>query len=322
VRARPVYKPAMGETTRRTFVQSAALLPAASALAAEPTAGAAKPVIVDCHVHCFDGPRSERFPYHARAPYRPEPRLTPELLLSCMDGAGVDFGVVVHPEPYQDDHRYLEHCLEAGNKHGKDGGRDRFVGVAHYFADRPGWKQALPLLVRHQRVRALRVHAYAPERLPPFGPQLRTMWKAAADLGLIMQIHFEPHYAAGFAPLIEEFKGTPVLIDNLGRPLFATAEEYAQVMRWAQLPHVHMKLSAVPNPNEYPFRDVRPMVKQLLAAFGPERLVWGGAFGPGATPESYRAGREAIRQHFAHLDAPAQAAILGGTAMRLFRFNG
>jgi predicted TIM-barrel fold metal-dependent hydrolase len=306
----------MGETTRRTFVQTAALLPAASALGAE-AKGEKRDVIVDCHVHCFDGAKSERFPFHARAPYRPEPRLPPEQLLACMDGAGVEYGVVVHPEPYQDDHRYLEHCLEAGKKNG----RDRFVGVAHFFADRPAWKSALPLLVRHQRIRALRVHAYAPERLPPFGPQLRAMWKAAADLGLVMQIHFEPHYAAGFAPLIEEFKSTPVLIDNLGRPLFATADEYAQVLRWARLPHVHMKLSALPNPNEYPFRDVRPVVEQLLSAFGPERLVWGGAFGAGATPESYRAGREAIRQHFAHLNAPAQAAILGGTAMRLFRFG-
>jgi predicted TIM-barrel fold metal-dependent hydrolase len=309
----------MGDTTRRAFVQSATLLPAASALAAE---SPAKPAIVDCHVHCFDGPKSERFPFHAKAPYRPEPRLTPEQLLTCMDGAGVDYGVVVHPEPYQDDHRYLEHCLDAGKAgSGKAGAKDRFVGVAHFFADRPVWKTALPQLVQRRRIRALRVHAYAPERLPPFGPQLRAMWKAAADLGLIMQIHFEPHYAAGFAPLIEEFKSTPVLIDNLGRPLFATAEEYALVLRWARLPHVHMKLSALPNPGEYPFRDVRPLVTQLVAAFGPERLVWGGAFGPGATAESYRAGREAIRQHVAHLDAAAQAAILGGTALRLFRFD-
>ena len=39
---------------------------------------------------------------------------TPEHLLACMDGGGVDYAIVVHPEPYQDDHRYLEHCLEVG----------------------------------------------------------------------------------------------------------------------------------------------------------------------------------------------------------------
>ncbi len=31
-----------------------------------------------------------------------------------MTEGGVDHAVVVHPEPYQDDHRYLEHCLAVG----------------------------------------------------------------------------------------------------------------------------------------------------------------------------------------------------------------
>ena len=54
------------------------------------------------------------------APYRPKASATPEHLIRCMDGTGVDFAVVVHPEPYQDDHRYLEHCLDAGGERLKD----------------------------------------------------------------------------------------------------------------------------------------------------------------------------------------------------------
>jgi L-fuconolactonase len=111
-----------------------------------------------------------------------------------------------------------------------------------------------------------------------------------------------------------------VLIDNLGRPLLATTDEFAAVLRWARFPNVHMKLSGLPNPDEYPFRPVRPFIDQILAAFGPDRVVWGGAFAPGATAQSYAASRDAIRAHFSHLDAGAQAAILGGTAARLFGF--
>jgi len=62
---------------------------------------------VDTHLHCFAGKEDPRFPYHARGPYQPDVPATSEHLLKCMDGAGVDFAVVVHPEPYQDDHRYL-----------------------------------------------------------------------------------------------------------------------------------------------------------------------------------------------------------------------
>src|SRR4051794_15604985 len=66
---------------------------------------------VDAHLHCFAGKNDARFPYHPRGPYGPEQAATPEHLLACMQPANVDYAVVVHPEPYQDDHRYLEHCL-------------------------------------------------------------------------------------------------------------------------------------------------------------------------------------------------------------------
>jgi hypothetical protein len=31
-----------------------------------------------------------------------------------------------------------------------------------------------------------------------------------------VQLHFEPRYARGFQPLIEEFRSTVVIIDHLG----------------------------------------------------------------------------------------------------------
>ena len=281
---------------------------------AEASAKSSTP-IVDCHIHCFDGRASTRFPYSAHAPYRPEKALPPEQALACMDGANVDFGVFVHPETYQEDHRWFDHCLDVANAK-----KLRWKGTCLLFAERPGWKDELSRLAKRGNLAAFRVHAYVPERLPPFGPGLRALWKAGADLGLMAQIHFEPHYAAGFAPLIEEFGKTPVIIDNLGRPLLATTEEWKAVLAWAKFPHVYMKLSALPNPDEYPFRPVQPFVDQILAAFGPERVIWGGAFGASSTPASYAAGREAIRSHFAHLPATTQAAILGGTAARLFGF--
>jgi predicted TIM-barrel fold metal-dependent hydrolase len=282
-------------------------------------AGSARAPMVDCHVHCFDGRASKRYPYHARAPYRPEAAATPETALACMEAAGVEHGVFVHPEVYQEDHRYYDHCLDVANAGRKS---PRWKGTCHLFADRPGWKDELARLAKRGNLVAFRVHAYAPERLPPFGAGLHALWKAGADLGLVAQIHFEPHYAGGFAPLIEEFGKTPVLIDNLGRPNLATTEEFQTVLRWARFPHVHMKLSGLPNPDEYPFRPVQPFVDQILGAFGPERVVWGGAFGgPNPTPQTYAAGLQAIRVHFAHLDAAAQAAILGGNATRLFGFT-
>ncbi len=267
--------------------------------------------VIDCHVHCFDGDASRQFPYHERAPYRPIRPIAPELILRMMDATKVQRAVIVHPEPYQDDHRYLQHCLAVG--------RGRFKGTCLFFADRSNWQKEMPGLVKQGGIVALRIHAYLADRQPPFGkPELRALWKTAADLGLAVQLHFEPRYAPGFEPLIKAFARTPVLIDHLGRPLQGTPEEHAIVLRWARLPNTYLKLSAVPPPSEYPHRDIRPVMRELVAAYGPDRMVTGTFGASGGTIESYRAGQERMRSYVAHLPPAAQTAIFGGTATRLF----
>jgi len=271
---------------------------------------------IDTHLHCFAGKDDPRFLYHPEGPYQPAEPATPEHLLRCMAEAGVDQAVVVHPEPYGDDHRYLEHCLEVG------GGK--LKGTCLFFADRPGSLDRMTALVRRHegRIIAARIHAYAPDRLPPFGkPELRALWKHAGDLGLAVQIHFEPRYAPGFEPLIREFPETTVIIDHLGRPFQGSPEEYAVVLGWAKLPNTVMKLSSLPRREEYPHRDVGPVVKDLVRRFGPDRLIYGGGFGAGSTGVSYRAFRERVRTYLADLPADDQAKVLGGTAARILKFH-
>lgn len=295
--------------SRRQFLQTTSLAAAATFANAQSTS----PFIVDTHLHCFAGNNDPRFPYHPRGPYQPAPKASPEQLLSCMDGAGVNYAIVVHPEPYQDDHRYLEHCLEVG--------KDRLKGVCLVFSDQPRSMEQLPKLAKRGDVVAVRVHAYAPDRLPPFGkPELRAFWKQATDLGLRVQIHLEPRYAPGFEPYIREFASTKVIIDHLGRPFQGTPAEHAIIVRWSRFPNVVMKLAALPAPSEYPHRDIAPVIKQLTDAYGADRLIYGGGFGANATPASYRAAREKVRSYLSHLTPSEQAKVLGLTAGKLFGF--
>ncbi|HEV3163926.1 MAG TPA: amidohydrolase family protein [Isosphaeraceae bacterium] len=302
---------------RRQFLETtvaSSLVMAGHSSGAEPTR--LRSVVIDTHLHCFAGKNDPRFPYHPRSPYQPEKPATPEHLLKCMAEAGVDHAIVVHPEPYQDDHLYLEHCLTVG--------KDKLKGTCLFFADRPDSLSRMSDLVKkHERqIVAARIHAYAPDRLPPFGkPELRAFWKHVGDLGLAVQLHFEPRYASGFEPLIREFDQTKVIIDHLGRPMQGTQEEYAVVLAWSRLPNTVMKLSALPEKGQYPHRDVGPILKDLTERFGADRLIYGGGFGPDATGDSYRAYRERLRSYLTHLPAEDQARILGGTAARLFGFD-
>src|SRR5262245_35733881 len=188
-----------------------------AALAALPFVGEKRVPVVDTHLHCFAGRDDKRFPYHKDAPYRPEKPATPQDLLKAMTDGGVDYAVVVHPEPYQDDHSYLEYCLKQDPK--------RLKGTCLLFAQKDDAPAKLRELAKRCAVVAVRVHAYAPERQPPFGkPALKALWKQAADLGLAVQLHFEPRYAAGFEPYIKEFAKTTVIVDHLGRPFQGTPE--------------------------------------------------------------------------------------------------
>src|SRR5256885_3326056 len=127
--------------SRRRAVQ----IGAASALAATikvPAAHAQAGRVprVDVHLHCFAGKNDPQFPYHERAPYKPDQAATPEHLLRSMQETGVDYAIVVHPEPYHDDHRYLEHCLQLG--------KGKLKGTLLLFADREGSLEKMPELCR------------------------------------------------------------------------------------------------------------------------------------------------------------------------------
>jgi len=295
--------------SRRQFLGAAGAL-AGCATAAPPRSGTP---VVDAHLHCFAGTNDARFPYHDRSPYQPVPASTPEQLLRLMDGAGVDYAIVVHPEPYQDDHRYLEYCLGVG--------KGRLKGTCLVFADRPGSLEKMAPIVKKLPIVAARVHAYVSDRLPPFGkPELRALWKQAADLGIAVQIHFEPRWAAGFEPYLQEFADTTVIIDHLGRPLQGTPEEHERVVTWSRFKNTVMKLSAWAPESQYPHRPIAPIVRRLADAYGADRMIYGGGFGPEATAASYRAAREQARAYIAHFSAADQAKVLGGTAARLFRF--
>lgn len=308
----------MTQLNRRQMIRcSAGAIPLAAALTGETSAAAKKhaSIVVDTHLHCFGGPDTQ-FPYHAKAPYRPQTKASPEHLLQCMDGAGVNFAVVVHPEPYQDDHTYLEHCLRVGG--------NRLKGTCLFFSDRPGSVDRMASLVQRNsdQIVAARVHAYAPKRLPPFGTkELRHLWKTAADLGLAMQLHFEPRYAAGFEPLIREFSDTTVIIDHLGRPMQGTIREHDVVVRWARFSNTIMKVSALPDQNRYPHRELAPIVRKLTSAYGADRMIYGGGFNADATGESYRKYRQQAADALSHLLIPERKKILGGTAAKLFGFT-
>jgi predicted TIM-barrel fold metal-dependent hydrolase len=295
-------------SARRNFLSALPAMAIAAGLKA-----AEKVSVIDTHLHCFAGRADARFPYHKDAPYRPDAAATPEHLLKCMADAGVDRAVVVHPEPYQDDHRYLEHCLAVG--------KDKLKGTCLFFTERDDSPKRLRELAKRVPLVAARIHAYNPDRLPEFEkPEFSAFWNTVGDLGMAIQLHFEPRHAAGFTKSIADHPGIPVLVDHLGRPFQGTEKEFATVLGWSKYRNVTVKLSSVPDRGKYPHRDPGKAIRQLANAFGAERMMYGGGFEASATGTSYRAERERIAGFLTHLTVAERGMIFGGNAAKRFKF--
>ncbi len=289
-------------------------------------AAAARPpgVLVDTHIHLFAADQ-KRFPYHPNATYRP-PAQPLEPYLDFVRQAKIDHAVIVHPEPYQDDHRYLEHCFAREPSPGF------FKGTCLYDPVAPDTPARMESLMKKQpgRIVALRIHSTRPAGAPPSAaaairerdltlPAMRRTWQAAQRLGLGIQMHFVPCWAPQIGALAERFPNMPVILDHLARAGQGRPEEYGDVLRLARFPRVYMKFSGVEYSSRepWPHRDVKPLVRRAYDAFGPRRMIWGGL---GMNTAEFEKAAALFEEMFDFASAQDRARIRGLNAMELYRF--
>lgn len=285
--------------------------------------GSPESPLIDTHIHLFE---PERFPYHAKASYRP-PAEPLDRYAAFVRKAGIDGAVVVHPEPYQDDHRYLEYCFANEPKPGF------FRGTCLFDPILPDTPARMEALVKRNpgRIVGLRIHVNRPAGTPATTsgpirdrdlahPGVRAAWRKAQDLGIAVQMHFIPVHARDIASLAREFPRVHVVLDHLARSGQGTPEQYNDVLAMGKLPNVYMKFSGVgySSREKSPFADVKPLVRRTFDAFGPDRMIWGGL---GMNLEDFRRNNQMFAAMFDFASASDRAKIRGITAARLFGFR-
>lgn len=281
-----------------------------------------KSPIVDTHIHLFD---PEHFPYHPNATYRP-PAAPLDSYVKFIRESGIDHTVIIHPEPYQDDHRYLEYCFAHEPSPGF------FKGTCLLDPIDPKTPARMGELVRKHpgRIVGLRIHAVDKQTTTSSGPirnrdlrapAMKTTWRAAADLGLAIQMHFVPYFAPQIGALAAQFPGVPVLLDHLARAGQGAPAEYDEVLKLARRPRVYMKYSAIrySSKQEYPYADAKPLVRRAYDAFGPDRMLWGGL---GHSMEEFRQAVALFDRMFDYASETDRAKIRGTNALRLFGWKG
>ena len=282
-------------------------------------------VLIETHIHLFAG--DPRFPYN-RGSYAPH-KLPVEEYVKFAVEAQIDHAVIVHPEPYQDDHRYLEYCFTQEPSPGF------FKGTCLFDPIDPETPKRMQALVKRNpgRIVALRIHEIHEAGTPSTtsgvirdrdlkNPQMAVTWRAAHELGLAIQIHCIPHYAAAIGELASRFHDTPLILDHLARPGQGTPEEYEQVLKLAEIPRVYMKYSATgvgsASKQPFPHADAKPLVKRVYQAFGADKIILGEL---GGNMTEFRQNMQLFDFMFDFASESDRAKIQGLNAKRLFAFS-
>lgn len=263
-------------------------------------------MIIEWNQHIFH-PDIGRFPLHDRAVYRPDVSKYPADPLAGyverLQSVGIDRAVLVHPEPYGDDHRLVLDCLERQP--------DSFLGTSLFYpkdADAP--QRLADLVARQPKIVSTRFHAHRGKEqyLDSFADKgVRALWEKAVELGLIVEMHIGPNYAAQVAEVLHEMPDTVALIDHLAEPHMGHAAEFAEVFDLARFDNVYMKLSGLGhfNKDEPLYESARPFTRRVISEFGPQRMVWGSG-----TPGIVDAHMEAYSEE-------DRALVKGGNLARL-----
>lgn len=248
---------------------------------------------IDCHAHIF----SREMPLAPDAWHRPPGEATADQFRTEMAGAGVEHGVLAAASIYGD---YNDYSLEATR--GTSTLRTTVIvspDISRDALDRMA--QAGAVGIRLQ----LRNKAIPDLDSAPF----RALLGHVAELGWHVQLHDDLHRLPPVMAAVER-AGAALVIDHFGRPEDAEALDgpaFRAILDAIGRGRTWVKVSA-------DFRLPSPAVAQealdrLLAAGGPERLLWGSDWPFSGFEESMSYARAVQSYHRLVPDDAVRAAI-------------
>jgi predicted TIM-barrel fold metal-dependent hydrolase len=236
----------------------------------------AKMPVIEWNAHIFSS-KTDRYPIHPNAVYRPDLSIHPENPLAAyikrLNDEKIDKAVIVHPEPYGDDHRLIIDCLNEEP--------ERLKGTSLFYPKDLRSPQKLEQLVKdNPNIISTRFHAHRGKEfyMNSFDDDgVKALWKKAYELDLVVELHIGPNYGKQVAKLMKEFRGTKVLIDHLAEPHLGTAIEFSDILDLAAFDNTFMKLSGISHfatdaPN---YESSLPFTSRVIKEFGPDKLIWG-----------------------------------------------
>lgn len=289
-------------------------LPLARSTQADPPG---KPGWIDAHVHVWT-PDLQAYPLdpHFQREDMQPPSFTPEELFAQARPAGVSRIVLIQMSFYRFDNRYMLDMIARYP--------GVFSGVGIVDQQSPDVARQMRELAR-QGVRGFRLHSRGEDVASWVNdPGMTQVWQTARAEGLAVCPLINPQDLPHIAALCRKFPGTKVVIDHFARiGVSGNIEQDAldTLCGFAKFPDVYVKTSAfyALGKKQAPYTDLLPMIRRVVDAFGPERLMWASDCPYQVQPpHTYEESLALIRDRAEFLSASDKEALLRGTAEKVF----
>ena len=195
---------------------------------------------------------------------------TPEELFANCKPVGVERIVLIQMSFYGLDHRFMFHAMRSHP------GVFSAVGLIDYRAANV-IEQADRLASAGVRGFRLHSHGDAKEWVDDLG--MAKLWKHAGESRLAICPLINPEDIPHIESLCAKFPETTVVVDHFARIGVSGSIDKAQLeslCRLAKFPQTYVKTSAfyALGKKQSPYDDLAPMIRRVLDAFGPERMMW------------------------------------------------
>ena len=270
---------------------------------------------IDAHVHVWTDD-TDTYPFAAGHDGDKVPHtFFPEDVLGYAQPCGVDRIVLVQMSYYGADNRYM---LQVMRDHpGVFGG----IGIVDWTGDSP---DAEMRRLADAGVYGFRVYPRdAPAQSWCDGPGFSRMFAAAAEQRLALCPLINPDGLPALARRCEQFPETPVIIDHLCRIGAAgpvNDSDIEALCTMARYGNVMVKVSAfyALGDKTPPYHDLQGMIRRVVDAFGPERLMWASDAPYQVQGEHTYAASLALMESLKFLSTAQRQQILRGTAEGFF----
>jgi len=276
---------------------------------------------IDAHAHIWSD-ALEKYPlgpWATPADMKP-PTFTAEQFLHLMRANGVGRAVLIQHAPLHGyDNSYILDCA-----------RDRpgvFSVVAMINERTPNLKERLRDL-RDQGARGIRIgptkHADRTLNVDPpnwlAAPGQQALWKHAAELGVAVCPLVSAEFLPTLDPMCAQHPDTTVIVDHFGRIEMVNKRQSQWLTALAKHPNVYIKVSAFKNfgDKQAPYNDLAPLMRLVIDAFGPDRLMWGSDAPYQLMDGNNYADALALIRQGMGLSESDKSAILRDTAARVF----